>query len=71
MIIPPSSPGTARPPYSPARQIGNLLWTSGVVGYHADRTLDETFEEQVHVTFENLVAVLISAVAALSAGTKK
>jgi enamine deaminase RidA (YjgF/YER057c/UK114 family) len=55
---PPQFTGPARPPYSPSRRIGNLLWTSGVVGYHADRTLDETLEEQVHVTFENLVALL-------------
>ncbi|MDP9693844.1 UNVERIFIED_ORG: enamine deaminase RidA (YjgF/YER057c/UK114 family) [Arthrobacter globiformis] len=36
-----------------------------MVGYQADRTLDETFEEQVHVTFENLVALLKSSGASL------
>ncbi|MFJ6538406.1 RidA family protein [Paenarthrobacter sp. NPDC091711] len=53
------------PPYSASRRVGNIVWTSGVAGYYADRRLDESFEEQVHVTFTNLLAALSGSGATL------
>lgn len=52
--------------YSSSVRRGNLVFTSGLVGYHdANRTIDPDFAGQVHRTFENLKASLQSVGATL------
>ncbi|MFJ6538409.1 RidA family protein [Paenarthrobacter sp. NPDC091711] len=66
-----STPNTETTPltfghYSSAVRRGNLVYTSGLVGYHdAERTIDPDFGSQVRRTFENLEVSLRSVGATL------
>jgi 2-iminobutanoate/2-iminopropanoate deaminase len=53
-------------PYSASVRRGNLVFTAGQVGYHPDRTLPDTFDEQARVALRNLEVALAQQSATLA-----
>jgi 2-iminobutanoate/2-iminopropanoate deaminase len=64
------SPPVAPPPpagaYAPSVRRGNLVFTAGLCGHHADRSLADGFENQARLALQNLQAALAQQSATLA-----
>ena len=73
-ITPRPVPVPGAPPqndtYSQAVQLGDVLYVSGQLGVRPDRTMPESFSEQVRQAIENVQTVLRAAGSSLAAVVK-
>jgi len=64
------SPTVAPPPpagaYAPSVRRGNHVFTAGMCGYHADRSLADGLENQIRLALQNLQAALAQQSATLT-----
>jgi 2-iminobutanoate/2-iminopropanoate deaminase len=64
------SPPVAPPPpagaYAPSVRRGNHVFTAGMCGYHADRSLADGLENQIRLALQNLQAALARQSATLT-----